>query len=219
MFLEFGELPARYIIDKNQLNFLYHIYHLKDDDPVKLMWENMKLFPEEKNWWYRVQGLLSKYQLSMDHVDTMSKYSFKKLVKERVKEVAFNDLKKQCEAKQRTGNLSFSSMNPQTYLEELYPNQAKVIIQCRSKTLDIKEFRQYIYHDLICRKCGNADETIEHIVNCGFQEEIDVSVLYSDIMDFPYEQKLVFITIATRINSFFEEIKEKKEVCNPENSS
>ena len=35
-------------------------------------------------------------------------------------------------------------MNPQTYLGELYPNQAKVIIQCRSKTLDIKEFRQYV---------------------------------------------------------------------------
>ena len=59
VFLEFGELPVRYIIDKNQLNFLYHIYHLKDDDPVKVMWENMKLFTEEKNWWYRVKRLLT----------------------------------------------------------------------------------------------------------------------------------------------------------------
>ena len=212
VFLEFGELPVRYIIDKNQLNFLYHIYHLKDDDPVKVMWENMKLFTEEKNWWYRVKRLLTKYQLSMDHVETMSKYSFKNLVKKRVKEVAFNDLIKQCESKERTGNLIFSSMNPQNYLGELYPNQAKVIIQCRSKTLDIKGFRQYMYRDMVCRMCKNADETLEHIVNCGCEEKIDVSVLYSDITDFPYEQKLLFITIATRINRFFEEVKEKKEV-------
>ena len=149
----------------------------------------------------------------------MSKYSFKKLVKERVKEVAFTDLKKQCEAKKLTANLSFSSMNPQTYLGELYPNQAKVIIQCRSKTLDIKEFRQYMYHDMICRKCGSAEETLQHIVNRGCQDEINVSVLYSDSMDFPYEQKLIFIAIATRINSFIKEISEVKKVSNPENSS
>ena len=49
VFLEFGELPIRYIIDRNQLNFLHRIYHLEEDDPVKVMWENMKKFTEEKN--------------------------------------------------------------------------------------------------------------------------------------------------------------------------
>ena len=50
VFLEFGELPIRYIVDRNQLNFLYHIYHLKQDDPVRIMWEMMEKLPGEKNW-------------------------------------------------------------------------------------------------------------------------------------------------------------------------
>ena len=52
-----------------------------------------------------------------------------------------------------------------------------------------------MYHDMVCRKCGNAEETLQHIMNCGCQDEINVSVLYSDSMDFPYEQKLIFIAI------------------------
>ena len=92
MLLEFGELPLRYIIDKNQLNFLYHIYHLKDDDPVRIMWQMMDKLTGEKNWWERVKGLLYKYEISMDHVKSMTKSSFKKLVKERVYEVALQNL-------------------------------------------------------------------------------------------------------------------------------
>ena len=209
VFLEFGELPIRYIIDRNQLTFLYHVYHLQEDDPVRIMWEMMKKLPGEKNWWGRVKGLLTKYQISMDHVKTMAKSSYKKLVKERVKEVALNSLREQCREKIRTRSLSYSSLNTQSYLQELYPNQAKAILQCRSKTLDIKEHRQYMYKDMVCRLCNEADETLDHVVNCGCLDKIDTSVLYSDNQEFSYEKKVMFTSIATRINRFMEEVKEK----------
>ena len=86
-----------------------------------------------------------------------------------------------------------------------------MIIQCRSKTLDIKEFRQYMYHDMVCRLCNSSAETLDHVVNCGCEENIDTTVLFSDNMEFPYEKKLMFTTIATRIIRFMEEVKEKKE--------
>ena len=212
VFLEFGELPIRYIVDRNQLNFLYHIYHLKQDDPVRIMWEMMEKLPGEKNWWSRVKGLLTKYEISMEHVKTMTKCSYKNLVKEKVKEVALDSLREQCKGKERTKILSYSSLNPQNYLQELYPNQAKAILQSRSKTLDIKEYRQYIYKDMVCRLCNQADETLDHVVNCGCNDKIDTSVLFSENLEFPYEKKLLFITIATRINRFMEEVKEKKGV-------
>ena len=212
VFLEFGELPIRCIIDKNQLNFLYHIYHLKEDDPVKIMWQMMEKLTGEKNWWERVKGLLSKYQVSMDDVKSMTKNSYKKFVKERVHDVALQNLRDQCKSKERTQSLSFSSLNPQGYLRELYPTQAKIIFQCRSKTLDIKEYRQYMYKDMVCRLCNDAEETLEHVVNCGCQETIDINVLTCDDQEFPYENKLLFTTISTRISRFMDQIKEKNGV-------
>ena len=205
-------MSVRCIIDKNQLNFLYHIYHLKEDDPVKIMWQMMEKLTGEKNWWERVKGLLSKYQVSMDDVKSMTKNSYKKFVKERVHDVAFQNLRDQCKSKERTQSLSFSSLNPQGYLRELYPTQAKVIFQCRSKTLDIKEYRQYMYKDMVCRLCNDAEETLEHVVNCGCQETIDISVLTCDDQEFPYENKLLFTTISTRISRFMDQIKENNGV-------
>ena len=84
-------------------------------------------------------------------------------------------------------------------------------MQCRSKTLDIKEHRQYTYKDMVCRLCNDAAETLEHIVNCGCDVTVDCSVLFSDNLEFSYENKLIFTTIASRINRFMEMVKEKKE--------
>ena len=58
-FLELGVLPISYEIHKRQLSFLHHILNLNDDDPVKRMYNNMKLLPGEKNWYNCVTKLLS----------------------------------------------------------------------------------------------------------------------------------------------------------------
>ena len=212
VFLEFGEVPIRYIIDRNQLSFLHHIVHLEDDDPVKVMWQQMKRFVGEKNWWFRVQGLMTKYGITMDHVQTMRKSTYKKLVKENVRMVALASLTKQCGEKTKTEMLRYSSLNPQEYLLQLFPNQAKAILQCRSKSLDIKEYRQYMYKDMVCRLCEKADETLDHVVNCGCEKVIDSSTIFANDVEFTYERKLLFTTIASRINRFMEEIKEEKQV-------
>ena len=60
-FLEFGELPIRYIVDRNQLNFLHHIFHLDAEDPVRRMWESMRKLSGEKNWWYFVKRRMEQY--------------------------------------------------------------------------------------------------------------------------------------------------------------
>ena len=64
VFLEFGALPLKYITEKDKLPFFHHISRLKNNDPVKMMLENMKKFPEEINWWNQINTLLTKYQIT-----------------------------------------------------------------------------------------------------------------------------------------------------------
>ena len=85
IFLELGELPLGYIVDRNQLNFLHHIYHLENNDPVRVMWEAMNNLTGEKNWWSRVKGLMTKYKVSIENVKIMTSQSFKCMVKKKNK--------------------------------------------------------------------------------------------------------------------------------------
>ena len=56
----------------------------------------------------------------------------------------------------------------------MYPNQAKIVFKCRSKTLDIKTHLTYKYKDSVCRKCGEVPEEVQHIVNCGREQRVPV---------------------------------------------
>ena len=72
VYLEFGKLPIRYIIERNQLTFLHHIMHLDIEDPVRVMLEKMKKFSGEINWWNRVVKLVEKYEIRLEDVQNMS---------------------------------------------------------------------------------------------------------------------------------------------------
>ena len=161
--LEFGVLPINYVIHRNQLMFLQHISSLQDEDPVRMMLDNMKKLSGEKNWWRDVKALLQIYKLS--EVDARkSRGAFKKMVDEAVGKVAFEDLTKDCVEKSKTRNLQYKELKVQEYLTYLYPKQSQIILQCRSKTLDIKQHRPYKFSDKVCRGCNEGVEELEHIV-------------------------------------------------------
>ena len=206
-FLEFGVLPLRYEIERNQLMFLHHIIHLEDNDPVKVTWESMKQFPDEANWWSGVKKLLSKYEISLEDAEKRSKESYKDMVKKRVKETAFKVLKLECQGKKKTESLIFNSLSPQGYLSQLYPNQAQTIFRGRSKTLAIKDHQHYKFDNNLCRRCGGDNETIHHIVNCQYDDKVDASIIYQMEEELTYDQKLQLILLSTRINDFIEEYK------------
>ena len=206
-YLEFGVVPIRFIIQKNQLMFLHHIVHLEEDDPVKLMWKNMKILEEECNWWSNVRVLMTKYGISLQDAEEKSRESFKKLVKEKIHEVALVELSKDCKDKKKTSALSFTVLKPQDYLNHLYPTQAKIIFQCRSKTLDIKAHRSYKYKDKLCRKCGDDEETVQHVANCGSSDVIDTSFIDELSSTLSYDTIIKLILISKRIHDFLEEVK------------
>ena len=81
-FLELGILPIEYEIHIRQLSYLHRILNLEEDDPVFIMWQNMKNFSQcgEANWWTDVSNLLENYELNLTlpEMKAMSKAVFKK---------------------------------------------------------------------------------------------------------------------------------------------
>ena len=184
--LELGVLPIECEIHIKQLCYLYRILQLEESDPVYQMWLNMKSFHEcgEKNWWADVVGLLCKYgiTMSLDEMKAMSKEGFKKMVKETVSKKALVDLVRECSTKKKTAQLEYNHLKVQAYMQRMNLVKARTIFQCRAKTLDIKDHRQYKYADKVCRMCNDGEETLPHIVNCGHSLEnaLDSNVLNMD---------------------------------------
>ena len=122
----------------------------------------------ESNWWTDVSKLIDLYELNLTlhEIKSMSKNSFKNIVKKCIRKYAFNKLQEECRSKKTTSNIQYSCLKLQKYMENLYPGQSKILFQCRSRTLDIKDHRAYKFGDRKCRGCQNNDETLEHIINC-----------------------------------------------------
>ena len=176
-YLELGVLPISYEIHKRQISFLHHILTLEDDDPVKMMYDNQKKLPGERNWYNGVKKLLEEYNITMSEEDIKdkSKEAFKNIVKQAINKTALANLVEECGNQKKTSTLVYTKLKPQSYLTALYPWQSKIVFRCRSKTLDIKTHQKYKFNDAICRWCNLEDETLCHIVNCG-EDHIEIQV-------------------------------------------
>ena len=205
IFLELGVLPIRYEIHKRQITFLHHIINLNPNDPVHALYQQMKCFPGESNWFNDVRQSAALYSIEIDEkkIQSMSKETFKKSVKSAIQEYAFHALKEECAKQSKTGTLVYEEFKCQTYLHHLYPSQAQTILKCRAKCLRIKSHRPYLFKNKICRWCNLEKEELSHIVDCGFDNTMGpVNVDRIDIVDELVESKLILL--ASRVNKFLD---------------
>ena len=205
IFLELGVLPIRYEIHQRQLTFLHHIVNLDETDPVYCLYQNMKRLPGEKNWYNDVLRTSTMYGIDIDEdrLKSISKELFKTTVKSSIRQFAFDDLTTQCASQSKTCDLKYSSFQTQPYLSKLYPSQGKTILKCRAKCLKIKTHRPFQFPNKVCRWCNLEDESLAHIVNCGWEEKMDLTNI-QDLMDIDIEKEAKLVSLATRVNHFLE---------------
>ena len=63
LFLELGILPAQFVIELRQLTVLKKILDRDQEDPVKIIYNEMLKYPAENNWANNVLDLRRKYNL------------------------------------------------------------------------------------------------------------------------------------------------------------
>ena len=149
--------------------FLYHIVNLDDKDPVKQVWRSLSLLPEYKNWWSEVKDLMKLYNIALkeEEIASMSEGVYKKLIKEKVKCFALDELNKDVASKSKTRNLNYPAFETQKYLLTLPQKCDQTISHARSKTLEIKDHTPFLFKTKTCRVCESHDETLDHILNCA----------------------------------------------------
>ena len=66
--------------------------------------------------------------------------------------------------------------------------------------LDIKSQRDYKFEDNKCRRCMKEEEKLCHVINCGYEEQMNESVITN--IEYDNEKMSELKTILRRIGNF-----------------
>ena len=125
-------------------------------------------------------------KLTFEEIAKMSKFSFKKLLKEKTKVAALKYLNLEKTKQSKVLGIQFEKLVMQEYLLNGDRNSAvsKLIFKARTKTLDIKSQKSWKYEDLLCSGCKTNDESEQELFSCKYFGEnvknIDYSWFFSE---------------------------------------
>ena len=203
-FLEFGILPIEGEIHTRQLSFLHHILLLEESDPVYRMYVELKSFPAERNWANDICQLFIKYDItcSEEEIKELSVDRWKSFVKNKVGQFWFNTLSQECANMKKTELLEYEAFECQSYLTDMSPLDAQVIFRARLSSISCKGNMPSSHRtNMMCRLCGDSDETQGHVLNCAKvrqeKECLDMSMVYDLANADPYNLKELCCRVRT----------------------
>ena len=153
-----------------RLLYFWDILHKNESELVKKVFKAQKTFAVKNDWIIQVQNDLKecKINLSEEEILKMSKYSFKKLMKEKIRVIAANYLITQKEKHSKSEILEYSK-EMQVYLrnESLRIRDKMLLFRLRNRLLNVKmNFKRKYNHNLQCRLCKKEEESQIHLTQC-----------------------------------------------------
>ena len=135
-----------------------------------MIYHEMLKYQAERNWENNVHELRSKYNLPLSdkNVCNVTYDTWKRIVNDRIKHVAFLSLTEMCSSNKKTCLLSYSKLMGAPYLSKFKPDVALMVFRARVGVYDIKDnFKRKYDGDLNCPFCRQLHENFEHIFQCN----------------------------------------------------
>ena len=182
-YLELGIYPLRYEIIKRKTLFLQYILQQDQKSMLYQIFDATCQNPVKNDFVQTCKKYLDilKIDLSFEDIKNLSKWKFKKLVKEKTREAAFEFLIKEQNKPGRNGKvpkiscIKYEKLELQEYLHEENKNTkiSQFIFKARCKTLEIKTHKKWKFEDKICTGCKLREETGDEVLSCeGFGETL-----------------------------------------------
>ena len=100
---------------------------------------------------------------------SMKKEKYKNIVKQKIRQAAFEYLKNLKEGHSKMDNLSYEKFKMSSYMNSpLFSNDdKKVLLALRTRTVEgIRNYFRGMFPDISCPMLCGSDDTIEHILEC-----------------------------------------------------
>ena len=144
-------LFLQYLLKEEKHSMIYQILKATSEHPVK------NDFVSTCRKYLKILDI----QLSFEDIAKMSKYSLKKILKEKTTCAAFKYLTGQKERQTKISDIKYTKVEMQPYVADGDRNTrlTQLIFKARGRNLDIKDHKKWKYSDDICLGCHINTET------------------------------------------------------------
>ena len=212
IYLETGQIPARFEIKKMRLMYLKNILEQNEDSQIFKFFQLQMAEPSKGDWVSRCSTDLKELGISeqFDEIKKMKKIKFSTLVKSRVRDNALQYLKK----KQRSkgSEIVYNNTELADYLQPINPmpiEKKQKLFAVRNRMIQIPNNFPKSETKAKCF-CGKIED-MSHVYNCKIlNEEVIPSEKYENIYNGTISQQ-------TEILKKFEQNMDKREQILKEN--
>ena len=173
-YLETSTIPIRFIVMGRRLMFYWNILQKPDVELVRQVFNGMKEFPTENDWYGEVKEdlVFCDIPFTEEEISHMSKLSFKKVVKDSIKRKTSEYLEDKIRQHSKTKDMEIKN-NMCDYLQtnELSTDDKRLLFKLRCRMTNNKSnFKNLHTNKLECRLCedANSQETLTHLTKCPF---------------------------------------------------
>ena len=119
LYLESGNIPIKFILKSRRLNFLFYILHENNDALIRNVFDAQRKSPLKGDWVNTVKEDLESLNIdqTFEDIEQMEKESFKTLVRERVRQTAFEHLKQTQASMSKGKEIVYKDLSLQSYLK------------------------------------------------------------------------------------------------------
>ena len=136
-----------------RLLFYWHILHREKDELLFKFYNVQRWSPSEGDWVLQVRKDMTdiNLDLSEEEIKSMSKYMFKKLVKQKIIKFAISILESR--KKQKSLKLKITKFEPQVYIlsKNLSISEVQTLFKIRNNMIEVKENYKSSQDEMWCR--------------------------------------------------------------------
>ena len=203
LYLETGLIDCMTQINMNRLN----AYNRLIREHNNLM-KNLIQSDSPTKWKTETDKILQSVNIDPNELITTSKHKARNQINMNTRKKFLEDLKTTGANKTKIKNMldysEYTTLSHKEYIFKLNRLEASTIFKTKCRMLDVKNNYKNKYRDNLCRKCGNSEETQEHIL----QECIEIHTT-NELITEPDEIYGISITLARNAAHKIQKIMDK----------
>ena len=140
--METSSVAIRFLIQQSRLNYLYHIMSRDDNELIKKVFLAQRRRPVKNDWVVTVEKDLEEVWpgMTIDSIGNYKRDQFKKIVKEKIVQSAFDYLRKIQKTHSKVKDIVYSESDIQKYLidKRFTFEEKSLLVKLRGSMSDIK---------------------------------------------------------------------------------
>ena len=172
LYLEKGTVPIEFILKSRRQSYLHHILTREKSELISKIYYAQKRRPVKDDWAKTTSEDLNdlKINLSDEEIRSMSKLNFKKLLKKKIYQAAFNYLESIKETHSKVMTIKYEQFKSQPYLNsyKFKTVEKQLLFKLRTRMTNVKLNFKSMHENKDCNLCGEGiPQTDNHLLDCA----------------------------------------------------